>query len=81
MARSASEIRHVPYGEAYEKGFEDMHRRVPDLSKITRLLDFRPTRGIRQILQDLIVYLCEGCSSDDFPVGKTRANREPKRNA
>lgn len=45
MARSSSEIRYIHYDEAYEEGFEDIPRRVPDLSKITRLIGFRPTRG------------------------------------
>src|SRR5687767_12053319 len=37
---SASEIQVIPYDEAYEAGFEDMPRRVPDLSKITRLIGY-----------------------------------------
>ncbi len=56
MTRSPSEIRYIPYNEAYEEGFEDMPRRVPDLSKIKRLLNFHPTRGIREIVQDVIDY-------------------------
>jgi UDP-glucose 4-epimerase len=74
LARSTSEIRYVPYGKAYEEGFEDLRRRVPDLTKITRLVDFRPTRGIKEIVQDLIDYLREGCSSDDLPV---EARKQP----
>ncbi len=56
MTGSPSEIRYVPYNEAYEEGFEDMPRRVPDLRKIQSLLDYRPTRGIREIVQDVIGY-------------------------
>jgi len=73
-AQSSSEIRYISYDEAYEEGFEDITRRVPDLSKITRLIGFRPTRGIREILQDLIDHLRKGCSSDDFPV---EARKQP----
>jgi nucleoside-diphosphate-sugar epimerase len=51
---SDSEIRLVPYEEAYEAGFEDMRRRVPDISKIHALLGWRPTRTLDQILEDVI---------------------------
>ncbi len=44
----------VPYGEAYTAGFEDMVRRVPDLSKIRRLIGYRPTRNLDQILADVL---------------------------
>jgi len=54
MTGSSSEIRYVPYNEAYGADFEDMPRRVPDLSKIKGLLNFRPTRGIRETVQDVI---------------------------
>ena len=49
-----SEIRLIPYEEAYEAGFEDMRRRIPDISKIGDLLDWRATRTLDQILQDVI---------------------------
>ncbi|WP_435016341.1 NAD-dependent epimerase/dehydratase family protein [Tundrisphaera sp. TA3] len=49
-----SPIRMVPYGEAYAAGFEDMVRRVPDLGKIRRLIDYRPTRKLDQILADVL---------------------------
>jgi UDP-glucose 4-epimerase len=51
-----AEIRHVPYEEAYEAGFEDMRRRVPDLRKIKALLGYRPTAGIDAILDRVIAY-------------------------
>jgi UDP-glucose 4-epimerase len=56
MSGSASPIQHIPYEEAYEEGFEDMHRRVPDISKIRNLLSFQPTHDIRQIVQSVIDY-------------------------
>src|SRR6266853_4749111 len=40
---SNSEIVHIPYDRAYEQGFEDMPRRVPDVSKIRQLIGYRPT--------------------------------------
>src|SRR5207253_6803277 len=49
-----SEIRRIPYGEAYAAGFEDMVRRVPDLTKARRLIGYRPTRGLEQILADIL---------------------------
>jgi UDP-glucose 4-epimerase len=53
-SESESEIRLIPYEEAYEAGFEDMRRRIPDTTKIARLLGWRPTRRLDQILDDVI---------------------------
>jgi UDP-glucose 4-epimerase len=52
--RSRSEIRYIPYDEAYPPGFEDMQRRVPDLTRVGSLLGFRPTRTLDDILTDVI---------------------------
>jgi UDP-glucose 4-epimerase len=54
MTGSPSPIVHVPYEEAYGEGFEDMRRRVPDVSKLERWIGFRPRAGIREILRDVI---------------------------
>lgn len=54
LAGSESPIVHVPYDEAYEAGFEDMPRRVPDVSKIDRLIGFRPTTTLDDILHSVI---------------------------
>ncbi len=56
MTGSPSPIQFIPYDQAYEEGFEDMHRRVPDISKINNLLNFRPTHDIRQIVDSVIDY-------------------------
>lgn len=56
MTGSRSEIRYVPYDEAYEEGFEDMPRRVPDLTKIAGLLNFRPTWGVQETVRSVIEY-------------------------
>lgn len=56
-ARSASEIVYVPYSQAYEEGFEDMHRRVPDISKIGRAIGWQPSLGLDDILRDVIASL------------------------
>ena len=54
MTNSLSEIRHIPYDEAYEEGFEDMRQRVPDLRKIHSLIGYRPTKSLRTIVGDVI---------------------------
>ncbi len=53
-AGSESEIVRVPYTEAYEEGFEDMLRRAPDVSKLERLIGFRPRTGIESIVADVV---------------------------
>ena len=46
----------VPYDEAYESGFEDMPRRVPDLTKIEGLIGYRPQYSLDDILTQVIEY-------------------------
>jgi len=53
-AGSRSEIRLVPYAEAYAEGFEDMQRRVPDLTKLERTIGFRPRTSLAQIVADVV---------------------------
>src|SRR5207244_3790209 len=48
---SGSEIVYVPYSQAYEAGFEDMPRRVPDITKIANLIGYRPTLKLEEIVQ------------------------------
>jgi UDP-glucose 4-epimerase len=54
MTGSASEIVRIPYDEAYEAGFEDMPRRVPNLAKIRGLVGYAPTIGLEEILRRVI---------------------------
>jgi nucleoside-diphosphate-sugar epimerase len=56
LTQSTSEIVFVPYDEAYEEGFEDMPRRVPDISKIAQLVGFRPQMDLDGILQSVVDY-------------------------
>jgi UDP-glucose 4-epimerase len=56
MTGSASEIVLVPYEQAYEAGFEDMARRVPDISKIQRLIGYRPVLDLPEMLERVIAY-------------------------
>ncbi|HNV75107.1 MAG: GDP-mannose 4,6-dehydratase [Gemmatimonadetes bacterium] len=53
-AGSASEIRLVPYSEAYAAGFEDMMRRVPDVTKLERVTGFRPRTSLEEIIRDVV---------------------------
>ncbi len=50
LTGSSSDIRFVPYDQAYEAGFEDMERRVPSIEKIHNLVGYRPTLSIEEIL-------------------------------
>jgi UDP-glucose 4-epimerase len=54
MTSSHSAIEFVPYEKAYEAGFEDMPRRVPDLTKIAHCIGYRPTIGLDEILRRVI---------------------------
>lgn len=53
MTGSTSEIRYVPYEEAYGDGFEDMRRRVPSLEKAARMIGYKPTRTLVDIINDV----------------------------
>jgi nucleoside-diphosphate-sugar epimerase len=53
---SQSRVVFKPYDEAYEEGFEDMMRRVPDISKIHALIGYQPRRGLDAILESVIDY-------------------------
>ena len=54
LTNSESEIAYVPYDEAYEEGFEDMPRRIPDISKVNALVGFRPEMTLEGILKSVI---------------------------
>jgi UDP-glucose 4-epimerase len=54
LTESNSQIVFIPYSQAYEEGFEDMMRRVPDLSKINQLIGYAPTICLDEILADII---------------------------
>ncbi|MEN3330350.1 MAG: UDP-glucose 4-epimerase [Acidobacteriota bacterium] len=63
MTKSDSEIVYVPYDQAYEEGFEDMPRRIPDISKVSELVGFRPEMNLDGILESVI----------DYQIGRRRA--------
>ena len=51
-----SDIVMVPYEEAYENGFEDMNRRIPDLTRINEAMGWKPERKLDDILSDVIEF-------------------------
>lgn len=51
---SSSEIQLIPYDQVYPEGFEDMARRVPDVSKLKKFTGFRPERPLSQIISDIV---------------------------
>ncbi|AMV39271.1 GDP-mannose 4,6-dehydratase [Planctomyces sp. SH-PL62] len=66
LTDSDSEIVRIPYEQAYGDGFEDMPRRVPDISKIHALIGYQPRKSLDQILQGVIDYF------RDAPTATTR---------
>ncbi len=54
---SSSELKFIPYDEAYSKGFEDMRRRVPNTAKIRRLFGWQPTKSLDEIVQLMVEHL------------------------
>ncbi len=56
VTKSDSQIQLIPYEKAYEEGFEDMLRRVPDISKVRRLIGYSPTKNLDDILRDVIAF-------------------------
>jgi len=54
LAGSSSEIVRIPYDQAYESGFEDMPRRVPDIRRIGALIGYKPTVELDEILTRVI---------------------------
>jgi UDP-glucose 4-epimerase len=53
---SQSAITYTPYSEAYPAGFEDIQRRVPDISKIKSAINWAPTKDLKQIISDIAAY-------------------------
>ena len=53
ITNSSSEIKYIPYAEAYGEGFEDMERRVPNLDLIYALTGWKPKRNLDEIIKDV----------------------------
>lgn len=56
VLQSSSPIVHIPYERAYEEGFEDMRKRVPDISKIQSLIGYEPQFALKDIILDVAEY-------------------------
>jgi UDP-glucose 4-epimerase len=57
MTGSCSPIHYIPYDQAYEAGFEDMPRRVPDISKIREFVGYEPKLGLEEIIRSVIEHM------------------------
>jgi UDP-glucose 4-epimerase len=56
LTGSSSTVQHVPYSEAYGAGFEDMRRRVPDLTKIHKFIGYRPRVSLDEIIERVVAH-------------------------
>jgi UDP-glucose 4-epimerase len=59
ITNSQSKIEHISYDKAYESGFEDMRRRIPDLSKIRKMIGYKPKVGLNDTLKKVAEYIKE----------------------
>lgn len=69
---SESQITLIPYGEAYGEGFEDMPRRIPDLTKVKAAVGWEPTACLEDILADVIEHQMAGGSGAQWVREPTR---------
>ena len=56
ITNSKSKIIYIPYDKAYEEGFEDMQRRVPDTTRIKEAIGFSPTVSLDRIIKSVVEY-------------------------
>jgi UDP-glucose 4-epimerase len=59
ITNSSSKIEYVQYDKAYPFGFEDMLRRVPDITKLKSVIDWAPKTNLDQIIKDIVKFLLE----------------------
>jgi UDP-glucose 4-epimerase len=55
--QSTSQIKYIPYSDAYPAGYEDMQRRVPDITKIKRVIGWEPTHNLESIIDSVVASL------------------------
>jgi UDP-glucose 4-epimerase len=55
--QSSSQIKYIPYSDAYPTGFEDMQRRVPDITKIKKIIGWEPTHSLDSIIDSVAASL------------------------
>jgi UDP-glucose 4-epimerase len=65
LTGSSATVQHIPYDQAYEEGFEDMRRRVPDVTKLRQLIGFAPQRSLDDILRNVIEHFRNGRTVDN----------------
>jgi UDP-glucose 4-epimerase len=53
VCNSTSKITFLDYKDAYAVGYEDMARRVPNISKISNLIGWKPEKNLRDIIEDI----------------------------
>jgi UDP-glucose 4-epimerase len=56
ITKSKSKLVYISYEKAYEEGFEDMQRRVPDIAKVNKLVGFKPTIDLEGIIKSVVEY-------------------------
>jgi len=56
ITKSSSKITHIPYSQAYPDGFEDLKRRVPDISNIRRMIGYEPKFSLEETIKKIIKY-------------------------
>jgi UDP-glucose 4-epimerase len=56
LTNSSSEIEFIPYEKAYQENFEDMMRRIPDLTKIKNTIDYNPDTSLEKMITEIIEY-------------------------
>ena len=78
LTKSRSAVQYVPYEQAYEEGFEDMPRRIPDITKIHRAIGFAPTRTLDEIIMNVVDDLAGRAGA---PVQAAKAPRPRRRRA
>jgi len=69
IAQSRSSIQFIPYEKAYGVGFEDMLYRLPDISKAERVIGYRPTKTLTEILQSVVEFYRTKTSGKMIGVG------------
>jgi len=68
LTGSSSQILFIPYSEAYGEGFEDMRRRVPSLEKAKKLIGYKPTRSLENIINDVAAEFSKEVADTKFDV-------------
>ena len=56
LTNSSSKITHIPYNQAYPDGFEDLRRRVPDISNVKRMIGYEPRFSLEETIKKIIKY-------------------------